>query len=99
MSMNIASRARNVARIFDILAWVVLVFGVLGAGIYFLVAVAAGAQDDNVFGGLVIGALVAALTLVYTALVWASITLGTVIAGYIAGKTSPPVSDYSYPTV
>ena len=47
MSMNIASRARNVARIFDILAWVVLVFGVLGAGIYFLVAVAAGAQDDN----------------------------------------------------
>ena len=76
--MNIAMRAGLVARVFDTLAWVVLVLGGLA-----------------VLGGFVaifteslwMGLFIMVGSAVYTALMWASVTLGTIVAGYIASRS------------
>jgi hypothetical protein len=84
--VNITAKAQNVARIFDTLAWVVLIFGGLTAGLTLLVGLF-GAMADGYIASLVTGIIVAVGIGIYTALLWASITLGTIIAGYIANKS------------
>ena len=84
MNMNINTRARSVARIFDILAWVVLVVGTLFAAITLIAGLATAGQDGQLLAAMLVTIGIA----VYTALIWASITLGTVIAGYIAERTA-----------
>lgn len=80
---GVAKRASVVARIFDVLAWVVLVVGVVGAVVAFFSAY----QVTDGFEAFLLGAAWAVGTLVYTALIWAWITLSTAVAGYIANRS------------
>jgi hypothetical protein len=76
---NVSTRARFVANIFDILAWVVLGLGALAAFLLFIGGIA---EDEFTFG------LVMALgTAVYTVVSWACISLASIIAGYIEQKS------------
>ena len=96
MSMNVTTRAKSVARIFDILAMIVLVFGGLATAFVFLAGLFGNMDGyaDNWFQSFFMGIVWAAFIAVYTALTWASITLGTVVAGYIARRTEAP-SDFA----
>ena len=85
MNMNIQARATSVARVFDTLAWVVIAVGVVSAGVSFL-GLTFG-TEAGFFAGLIYGLLAVALVGIYTALTWASITLGTIVAGYIAQRS------------
>lgn len=78
--MNTRARAALAARIFDIVAWAVLALG--GIGIILALVTALG-------GGGLAALLLTAAAAVYTALVWAAITLGTVVASYIAEQSQP----------
>ena len=76
--MNVHIRAQFVARIFDVLAWVILGIGGL-AGIYGIVAF---------FGAPAEGLLILLVVAVQTAIAWAVISLAAVVAGYIAHRTA-----------
>lgn len=76
-SMDVAGRAAKAARIFDVLAILVLI----GGGITALLGLIVMVQSNYRLGLLVLGCAV-----VWTALTWASITLATVVCGYIAQK-------------
>jgi hypothetical protein len=80
--MNVHVRAVFVARIFDVLAWVILVVGALAAlsGIIYL------------FSSGVEGLFIFFVAIVYTVLAWAGVSLAAVVAGYIAQRTevAPP---------
>lgn len=80
---RVAKRATFAATIFDILAWVVLVVGVVGAVVAFFSAYSVA----DGFDAFLLGAAWAIGALVYTALAWAGATLGTVVAGYIANRS------------
>jgi hypothetical protein len=83
---DITTRARLVANIFDITAWVVLGIGVLLAIIAFFRGVSGGLADS--WGGsFTNGIILAAIVLVYSALSWACITLASIIAGYIQNRS------------
>lgn len=84
--VNVAAKAQKVATIFDILAILVLVVGGLAAG-FVLLASFIGAVSDSSSIAFFPGLLLALFIGVYTALTWASITLATVVAGYIANRT------------
>ena len=81
--MNVQTRAMLVARIFDIIAWVVIAATVLGM----LGFIGVGLFGDNGFSGFVVAVVIAALVAVYGAITWAGITLATVVAGYIASRS------------
>lgn len=91
--MNVQRRAAAAARIFDIIATVVLVFGGLlvlaqiAGGIAYLIASAdseSGPGSMVITVGIVVGVVVVAIV---TAVYWATVTLATAIAGYIAQRT------------
>jgi purine-cytosine permease-like protein len=74
--MNVKTRAAFVARIFDTLAWVVLVLGAL-------------VTLFTIFGIFTEGVeylLIALIVVVYTAISWASVSLASIVAGYIAQR-------------
>lgn len=75
--MDVHKRAVMVSRIFDILAWVVLVAGGVGVLVSLI----------SMFSDFLAGFLLLLATVVYTALVWAGVSLSTVVAGYIASRT------------
>lgn len=75
---NVSTRARFVANIFDIVAWVVLVVGAIAAVVVFF-----GSLDDSVGGAF----LLTVFVLAYTAVTWAGVSLASVIAGYIEQKS------------
>lgn len=74
--MNVKTRAAMVARIFDILAWVVLIIGGL-ITLFTLI---------GVFTEGVEYLLIALVAAAYTGVSWASVTLASVIAGFIGQK-------------
>ena len=100
-TMNVVRRAATAARIFDILATVVLVFGgllVVGqlvGGIAFVIASAdSGSESESGLGSGITVLLGLAgtffgviLTAIVTAINWAVITLATAVAGYIAQRS------------
>lgn len=99
--MNVQRRAAAAARIFDVLATVVLIFGgllvlaQLAGGVAFLAGWAGSDAIDSDLGasGLLvpIGAFVGAIaTAIVTAVNWAVITLATAIAGYVAQRSAQP---------
>lgn len=93
MSTNaiaIRSKATKVARIFDILATVVLIVGALGVVTTSLLGVVGLFSDDGGFGTLLIALASAVGIAIYTALTWAGITLATIVAGYIAERSGTP---------
>lgn len=79
MTTNLSTRARLVSNIFDILAWVVLIAG----GLVTVASVIAAFGSDNVFGGLMLSAGIAA----YTVVSWAGVQLASLVAGYIEGRS------------
>ena len=84
-NMNVAARAAGVARIFDILAWIVLVVFGLATGIGLLAAIVVLFSEG--FAEFLFVLLYAVGAAVYGALTWASVSLATVVAGYIAQKS------------
>lgn len=85
--INVQSKAKKVAAIFDTLAIVVLIVGVLGAVVAALFGVIA-LFNDGGFGSLMAGLFGVVGIAIYTALTWAGITLATIVAGYIAERSS-----------
>jgi hypothetical protein len=78
MTNDFITRARMVSNIFNILAWVILVVG----AVITLFSVIAALTSDDVLIGLMFSAGVAASTAVY----WAGVQLGSLVAGYIAQR-------------
>ena len=76
---NVSTRARFVANIFDILAWVVLGLGAFSAVSLLVVGIA----NDNLGEGFAWAFGIS----VYTAVAWASISLASIVAGYIEHKS------------
>ena len=85
-SINVKQRANVAARIFDILGWVVLIVGSLSAIVFVLVAIV-GLFGDNGAQAFFAGIAGAVGVVVYTALMWASITLATAVAGYVSQRS------------
>ncbi len=99
--MNVQRRAAAAARIFNVLATVVLIIGgllvlaQLAGGVAFLAGWAGtdmSGSDMAALGFLFpIGAFVGAIvTALLTAVYWAVITLATAIAGYVAQRSPQP---------
>jgi hypothetical protein len=83
---NVNTRARFVANIFDILAWVVLGIGAFFAAIAFLAGLF-GTMGDEWINSFAWGVGLTLSIGVYTAVTWASIALASIIAGYIEQKS------------
>lgn len=83
---NVSTRARFVANIFDIIAWVVLGVGAFTATIFLLFGLF-GALGDEWINSFAIGVGTALAIGVYTAVSWAGISLASIIAGYIQKKS------------
>ena len=73
----LAKKATKVATIFDVLAWLVLIAGGLVAVGMFI-----GGLITTEVGISMSGVLAAALTAIY----WASISMGSIVAQYIANR-------------
>jgi len=80
--MNVHVRAQFVARIFDILAWAILVIG----GIAVLYGVV------WLFDTPAEGLFIVVVALIQTALAWAGVSLAAIVAGYIAHRTADGTS-------
>jgi hypothetical protein len=94
--MDVASRAGTAARIFDILGWVVLIIGGIAGIMNFAGFIVLATGSFETFSGetfwpalglFVVGTI---LIVIYTALLWASITLATAVAGYISKRVDAP---------
>lgn len=72
---TLSSKARMVATIFEILAWVVLGLGALSAIVYFIAAL----SNGDFWAGIIVAGGIA----VYSIVSWACISLAGVIAEYI----------------
>jgi hypothetical protein len=83
---NVNTRARFVSNIFDILAWVVLGIGGFFTVIAFLAGLF-GTMGDEWINSFAVGVGVTLSIAVYTAITWASISLASIIAGYIQQKS------------
>lgn len=83
---NVNTRARFVANIFDALGWVVLGIGGFFAIISFLAGLF-GTMGDEWINSFAIGFGVTLTISIYTAITWASISLASIIAGYIEQKS------------
>lgn len=86
-ALPVKAKARTVARIFNGVAWSVLVVG--GLLVVGLLAVALETSDYDYLGGYSGAAfsLLAVFAAIYTVLLWASITLATIVASYIANRS------------
>jgi hypothetical protein len=83
---RLSKQATKVGTIFDIIGWTVLVLGGLSVLITGLIAlVAMGSGDDGGYSGLSLLAPIGAA--IYTAVLWASVSLATIVAKYIADKS------------
>jgi hypothetical protein len=74
----LAKKAEKVGVIFDIIGWIILIIG----GTATALSLAALATDA---GGAAL--LLAGGTAVYTAVMWASVSLATIVAQYVASKS------------
>jgi hypothetical protein len=86
-AIPVKAKARTVARIFNAVAWAVLVVG--GLLVVGFIAVALETSDYDYLGGYSGAAfsLLAVFAALYTVLLWASITLATIVASYIANRS------------
>ena len=75
--MSLQRKAKFVARVFDILGWVVLIIGTLAS---------LGIASEAASGGE--GIFVIVFGLAYTIIMWAWVTLAAVIAGYVEHKVA-----------
>jgi len=75
--MSLQRKAKFVARVFDILGWVILALGTLAS---LAVAAESGEGGEAIF--------IVLFGLAYTIIMWAWVTLAAVIAGYVEHKVS-----------
>lgn len=80
---SISRRARRVSSIFNVLATVVLVIGVIAAVGVLVAAIAEGGDA----AGIGLGVLYTIGIGIYVILIWAGIQLSSVVAGYIHVRT------------
>ena len=81
--MNVELRARAVSRVFDVLAWVVLGVGGLAAVLVVIGSLFAGDGQT-----LLVGLVAAVAIVVYSIVQWALVSLGSIVAGYIAARSA-----------
>lgn len=81
---RLASRAAAVSGIYQTIATVVIVVGVLAMVAGFIQAVA---NADDTFVGIMAGVLVALAILVYVVVAWAGVQMFALVAGYIHQRT------------
>lgn len=83
---QIASKAEKVTQIFNILSLVILIVGGLAVAGGLLAGIV-GLFGDNGLAALVGGLGVALGAAIYTALLWAWISLAVIVAGYISNRS------------
>lgn len=81
---SLAARAGAVAAIFQTIATVVIILGILGVVAGFIQTIAAA---DEVFVGVMAGILVAFVIAVYVVVAWAGVQMFALVAGYIGLRT------------
>jgi len=86
-TIKVKEKANVAARIFELIGWLVVVVGSLGVVIALLSALVGLFSDVNRFAAVGIGLLSAIGIIIYTAILWASVTLATAVAGYIAQRS------------
>lgn len=77
---RLAARAGAVAGIYQTIATVVIIFGILAMVAGFIQAVA---ETDDTFVGIMAGLLVALVILVYVVVAWAGVQMFALVSGYI----------------
>ena len=83
---QIASKAEKVTQIFNILSWVILIIGGFAVAGGLLTGLF-GLFGDNGLAALFGGLGIALGAAIYTALMWAWISLAVIIAGYISNRS------------
>lgn len=81
---RLAARAGAVSGIYQVIATVVIIVGILAMVAGFVQAVA---STDDTFVGVMAGLLVALAILVYVVVAWAGVQMFALVAGYIHQRT------------
>lgn len=81
---DLSRRAGAVAAIYQTIAMVVIILGILGVVAGFIQAIA---DADEVFVGIMAGLLVALVIAVYVVVAWAGVQMFALVAGYISVRT------------
>ena len=81
---KLAARAGAVSGIYQTIATVVIIIGVLAMVAGFIQAIA---NSDDTFVGIMAGILVALAILVYVVVAWAGVQMFALVAGYIHQRT------------
>lgn len=82
---RLSQRAGSVSGIYNTIATVVIILGILGVVAGFIQAIA---QADDVFVGIMAGLVVGLAILVYVVVAWAGVQMFALVAGYIHVRTS-----------
>jgi uncharacterized Tic20 family protein len=86
---TLARRAGTVAGIYQTIATVVIIVGVLAMIAGFIQAVA---NTDDTFVGIMAGLLVALAILVYVIVAWAGVQMFALVSGYISHRSSGDIT-------
>lgn len=78
---DLSQRAGTVSGIFQTIATVVIILGILGIVAAFIQAISD--ADGDLFVGIMAGLLVSLVILVYVVVAWAAIQMFALVAGYI----------------
>ena len=84
-SAELHRKAGAVAGIYNTIATIVVVLGVIGVVAAFIQSIAAA---DTILGGIFAGVLISAAIAVYVIVAWAGVQLFAIVAGYIQSRTS-----------
>lgn len=77
---SLTARSGAVSGIYQTIATVVIIVGILGMVAGFIQAIA---ETDDTFVGIMAGLLVALVILVYVVVAWAGVQMFALVAGYI----------------
>ncbi len=81
---RLSQRAGAVSGIYQTIATVVIILGILGIVAGFIQTIA---DADDVFVGIMAGILVALVIAVYVVVAWAGVQMFALVAGYIHERT------------
>lgn len=83
---TLSKKAEKVGTIFDVIGWVILIIGGTAAVLTMFGTLFASFGDDGMYV-LSVGIPVTIGIAIYTAVMWASVSLATIVAQYIASKS------------
>jgi hypothetical protein len=81
---DLSQRAGRVSGIYQTIATVVIILGVLGIAAGFVAAIS---RYDDVLVGIMAGLFFSVLMLVYVVVAWAGVQMFAIVAGYIHVRT------------